>query len=535
MLALPPPAWLFDGSEIPDPLGHGERAVQWLRTLKHPKSTAPGNALELPGWQERIVRRIYGPRHPDDSRIVKQVIAMIPRGNRKTSLGAMLALIHAIGPERITGGEVICAAADQKQAKIALKEATGIITMDRGIASKMRIMEYQNKVVHPKTGTKLEAISSDAPTQHGRTITMCVADEIHAWKNRDLYDAIQSSLLKTPNTLLVVITTAGRGDKNLGWDVVDYARKIQRGEIANPAVLPIIFEGSADAKWDDESFWYEVNPGLRDGFPDIEGMREKARQAIHMPGNREAFRQLNLNVWLDHSADPFVSMDLYDAGNAPVDLDELQGLPCWLAVDLSKTHDLTAIVAVWRRDDGSYVTHPWFFCPKEELRARADRDGVPYVQWQAEGLLTATPGNVVDYGAVERKIRELAERFTPREIVFDRWEATGIMRALEEDGLPVFGHGQGFRDMAGSINELERAIIDRKLQHGGHPILRWNVANVAVTSDDAGNRKFTKAKAKELIDGAVALAMAIGRAHADEDTGSIYNDETARPDGLLIW
>src|SRR4051812_3080927 len=101
------PFWIEDGSEIADPFGYGERAVRFLKALRHPKSKRPGRPFQLDPWMERIVRRIYGPRHDDGTRIVKTVFAMIPRGNRKTSLGAGLTLLHTIGPERETGGQVI--------------------------------------------------------------------------------------------------------------------------------------------------------------------------------------------------------------------------------------------------------------------------------------------------------------------------------------------------------------------------------------------------------------------------------------------
>lgn len=101
------PAWIYDGTPIPDPLGHGERAVTFLRRLRHPNSDAPGRAFQLHAWQERIVRRIYGPRNADGSRIVKTVLLLLPRGNRKTSLAAALALLHLFGPESRPAGQVI--------------------------------------------------------------------------------------------------------------------------------------------------------------------------------------------------------------------------------------------------------------------------------------------------------------------------------------------------------------------------------------------------------------------------------------------
>lgn len=98
------PNWIYDESDIPDPLGYGQRAVEFLRRLRHPNSDAPKRAFQLFPWQERIVRAIYGPRHPDGSRIVKTVFMLLPRGNRKTSLAAALSLLHLFGPEKRPAG-----------------------------------------------------------------------------------------------------------------------------------------------------------------------------------------------------------------------------------------------------------------------------------------------------------------------------------------------------------------------------------------------------------------------------------------------
>ena len=110
------PTWVFDNSPIDDPLGYGERAVRFLRMLKHPNSTEPKRAFTLTRWQERIVRRIYGPRDANGQMIVKSVLLLMPRGNRKTTLAAALALLHTIGPEAVPGGQAIFAAKDSDQA-----------------------------------------------------------------------------------------------------------------------------------------------------------------------------------------------------------------------------------------------------------------------------------------------------------------------------------------------------------------------------------------------------------------------------------
>ena len=443
MAASTYPAWITDNSPIPDPLGYGERAVTFLRRLKHPKNPARGHPFQLDPWAERIVRAIYGPRHDDGRRIVETVVLLLPRGNRKTSLAAALALLHTIGPERLPGGEVLFAAADKKQAAIGFREALSIVQADPRIAKAVRFSDAVNstkRIVFKPDGTFLETLSSDAGTQHGRTPTFALVDEIHAWKKRDLWDVIRSGLPKTQGALLVIATTAGRGQDNVAWELVDYARKVARGEIVNPSFLPILFEAPADADWQDEELWQRVNPGMKHGYPSLNGLRQLALEAKDRPGDREAFRQLHLNIWLDHSTDPFVDMTIYDEGSAPIDLEALARQPCWLGVDMSATTDLTAVVAAFRDGEGGYIVLPHFFCPADNLRSRADRDGVPYPSWALAGHLTATPGNVIDYSAVQAYIRDLCDRFDVREIGFDPAYAQPVMGPLGEDRLACRHH-----------------------------------------------------------------------------------------------
>ncbi|MFG1374677.1 terminase TerL endonuclease subunit [Xanthobacter oligotrophicus] len=522
------------GSEqIPDPFGYGERAVTFLRALKHPKSRLSGRAFQLDPWQETIVRRIYGPCHPDGTRIVRTVVLLLPRGNRKTSLCAALALLHTYGPERVDGGEVISAASDRKQARIAFEEARGIIDAVPALKQITNAQEYKNRLVNARRRTFYEAISCDAGTQHGRTPTFVLADELHAWKKRDLWDVLKSGLVKTPGSLLLIATTAGRGQENIAWEIVEDARKVARGAVRDPSILPILYEAGKDDDWRDEKVWHRVNPGLAHGYPDIEGLRQLAREGERRPGDREAFRQLNLNVWLDHSADPFVDMDVYDAGAAPVDLDALEGELCWLGVDLSSNGDLTCVVAAWRDGEDGYIVHPWFFCPQDNLRTRSERDGVPYPVWAERGFINPTPGNVVDFRAVEETIRDLCARFRVQEIAFDPHLARNMLNDLLEDGFPAVEMRQGWVTMAPAVKELERAIVGRRFTHGGHPVLRWNFENIAVHADAAGNRMFHKGKSRDRIDGAVACAMAVARASAG-DAGSIYESDEWSPEMMVL-
>lgn len=525
------PHWIYDGSEIPDPFSHGERAVRFLRALRHPKSHLPGFAFQLDPWQERIVRRIYGPRHEDGRRIVNTVALMLPRGNRKTSLAAALALLHTIGPERIPGGEAIFAAADRKQAGIGFREAAGIIRQDRRLVAATKLHDAHNapkKLLFRRDASYLEVISGDGGPQHGRTPGFVLADESHIWKGRDLWEALTTGLEKIDDSLLVVASTAGRGQDNIAFEFFDGARKVATGAVDDPSILPILFEADRRADWRDEELWHQVNPGLRHGYPSLEGFRRHAKRAERSTGERQSLLQLKLNVWQDASTDPFVDMDVYDEGAKLVDLDRLRDEPCWLAVDLSSTTDLSVVVACWRTADG-YVVYPWFFCPADRVNedamefgmdetedAVSERErasGASYRQWAEEGFITPTEGNVIDYATITGQIVEIFDGFNVREIAFDPARAQMVKQSCTELGLPVVDFRQGALTMMPAIMELERAILGGEFRHGGHPVLRHCFANVVVKRNDLGHvTRFTKPKQWLSIDGAVASAMAVQRA-----------------------
>lgn len=191
----------------------------------------------------------------------------------------------------------------------------------------------------------------------------------------------------------------------------------------------------------------------------------------------------------------------------------LKGRRCYVGLDLSSTKDLTAAVGVFPDDEGpGFDVLAQFWVPKENIHERVNRDRVPYDQWARDGYLIATPGNVVDYDAVRRELNAWAVEFDLREVAYDPWNATDlVLRLSEQDGLTCVPIRQGFRSLTAPTKSLETAILSRSLRHDGHPVLRWNIGNIVVVPDDAGNYKFSKAISTEKIDGAAALVNAVDR------------------------
>ncbi len=525
------PEWIFDNSPIPDPFGYGEEAVQFLRRLRHPASTAPKNALNLTPWQERIIRRIYGPRHPDGRRIVKDVFFLIGRGNRKTSLAAAMAILHLYGPEKVPRGQIIFAACNRDQAGIGFQEAADLVAAGRHLSAVSKIYAAKNapNSIHSTLdGSTLKAVSSDGKAQNGMTPTFVLVDEIHAWASsgRELWKALRTGLLKRKdaNGMLVVATTAGRGHEGLAAERYRYARKVALGEIDDPAFLPVLFEMQEGDDWTDEAVWHRCNPGLAFGFQDLDAMRIDAKRAETDLSAMYDFQQDHLCRWMGHSTTPLFNFGEYDARCFADDEADLEELPCYLGVDYAQSGDLAAVVAAWRHPDGQVTLKPWFFVQGEGLEDRERLEDAPYRQWIADGLVIEVPGPVVTQQAVQAKIKEICARHMVEEVGYDPWKFRVAATDLLNDGINMVEVRQGLATMGPANGELIRAVNGRLIRHDGNPVLRNHFAGVAAVVNDTGLIRLAKADPQHgHIDGAVAASMAVGRLAAGESNQSSYN------------
>lgn len=529
-------AWLFDDSPIPDPHGKGQRAIDFIRALKHPMSSLPGKAFQLDRWQERIIRRVIGDTDETGQRRIKKVFLLVGRGNRKTTLAGALMALFTFGPERKPSGRCYSIANSRDQAALTFEELAGIVRAHPRIVEACTIQDTLKVVRHPKSGARFAALSNEAKTAHGLTPHFCFADELHEFTKPDLYEAMLTGLNKSRGSLMFIGTTAGIGTQTAAHDVYAYARKVALGQIEDSSFLPIIFQMEKGDDWRDEEVWRRTNPGLSCSppYPDIDALRVFARECEHRPGQREAMRRLHLGEWLDGAAEPAWDLSVWDENADPVNLEELAGRRAWIAVDLSKRVDLTAVAVAVDLPDGRLALHVQTFSPEKGIRDRAGKDGAPYALWRDQGYLTPCPGDVIDIGQIEQYVRHLCEKLDVREIAFDPWRAQDVVKKLDEDGYPVAEFPQTITTFAKPVNDFEELMFSRRLAHGGNPLLRWSIGNVVLHADANSNRRPMKERSADRIDPAVAAIMAVGRAVAGRAEASVFDSADFDPSSLIF-
>lgn len=322
-----------------------------------------------------------------------------------------------------------------------------------------------------------------------------------------------------------MITTAGTDRNSICFEQHQKAEDILMGRKIDPTFYPVIYGIADDDDWGSEESWYKANPSLGHTIA-LEKVQNAYQSAKENPAEENIFRQLRLNQWVKQST-RWMPMDRWDECDFEVDQDSLLGRECYAGLDLSSTSDITAFVLVFppRTEEEKYSILPFFWIPEENLQLRVRRDHVPYDVWEKQGHLQMTEGNVIHYGFIEKFIEDLGMKYHILEIAFDRWGAVQMVQNLEGMGFTVVPFGQGYKDMSPPTKELMKLTLEKKLAHGGHPVLRWMMDNVFVRQDPAGNIKMDKEKSTEKIDGAVATVMALDRAIRNEGTtGSVYDE-----------
>jgi phage terminase large subunit-like protein len=128
-----------------------------------------------------------------------------------------------------------------------------------------------------------------------------------------------------------------------------------------------------------------------------------------------------------------------------------------------------------------------------------------------------TPGEYTDYNVVEHRIKKLAKKFNIREIAFDPHGGQQLMNNLDHSGFEVFKFIQSYTNFAPTVLAFDRLMLSRALKHNGNKVLDWCASNVSLDEQVATEQKRpSKRRSSEKIDGIVALLMALGRSMSSE-------------------
>ena len=481
--------------------------------------TRPFDLLDL--WYGNILAPIFGWKRADGRRRFDKGFMTTGKKNAKstTLAGLCTYMMVADGEEE---AECYATATDRDQASIVYNKVKRSVRESKYLDSIIKRKDSLKRMEHPATSSCFEAISSDADSAEGKNPHLLICDELHVWKDRKFFEALMYGDIQRNQPLFLMITTAGSDITNIGFEEYEFARDLLDPD--NPfysmSHFAYIAEASKERAWNDPEGWKEANPALLEGVGSLEKLAAKCEEARQSPRKQRSFERYICNRWVTDVEEAWLDPD--DWVKCDEEIPDHTEDPCSGALDLSKTTDLTALtLGFWNGDAIDLLW--WFWMPEDRLKDLEDRDRVPYRDWVKDGLIQATPGNIVDYAYIRAMLTGqtetgeeladcLAKRYQINEIAFDPYNSTKLVTELSEyDGLSMVEHRQGFISMNGPSKEFERRVSQGLINHGNNPVANWMSRNIVVDTDPAGNIKPTKKKSRYKIDGIVTAVMTVGR------------------------
>jgi phage terminase large subunit-like protein len=457
--------------------------------------------------------QLFGFRNLEGGRRFTSALFAVARKNAKSTLAAAI-LLYCLCCEPGVGPQVLSAATTGQQARIVFGTAKRMVEKTLDLREAFTLEPFANAVARYENGGTLKPINSKASTQDGLNPSHTVLDEVHAHKTHDLLNVLTSAAGARRNPLWLYTTTEGYENAGPWGELRTFSTQVLQDVVEADHFLVVYY--AVDEKDDDfdESKWRKANP-LMDVNPELaKAIRKEAIEAKAMPGKHAEFKIKRLNRRAA-SAGAWIDIPRWLKCAGPVDLEALRGMPCYAGLDLASTRDLTSFRLVWQVGD---VFYTWGrrWVPSDAVAQRTERGTVNYAGWIAAGLMTQTEGDVTDYTVIEADVRELYERFRPREIAFDAWNAQDLCNRLTGAGLPMVQFVQGPKSYHPAMQALERAYIAGNLRHGGDKVLTWCAANLVARRDANMNMAPDRKRSADKIDDMVSLLMAIARAVANE-------------------
>jgi phage terminase large subunit-like protein len=490
-----------------------DRVVQFIeRYCRHHEGEWAGQKIRLEEWQKRdVIRPMFGWKRRDGLRRFRTAYVEIPRKNGKSLLCSALGL-YLLVADGEPGAQIYASATKKDQAKIVWDGAEKMVARSPDLQRFIkRFRSAGGTLVCERMGSKFSPLGADSKTLDGLNPHANLVDELHAHRDRSVWDVLDTAMGARRQPLTVAITTAGTYDEeSIGWQQHDHAVHVLEGAYEDDtffAYIAALDEGDDPLSVQTQQ---KANPNYGVSVkPDK--LVEQAQKARREPSFFNEYVRLHLNGWTQQVTrwlpiEPWLACYRRD-----FDERAFVGRDCIAGLDLSSTSDLTAFVLIFQGEDGMLDVIPRFWLPRETIDNAAKVGRTYYAQWEREGYLKATPGNVVDYDFIRAEIGRLAADYRITEIAFDPYNATQMSNNLAADGFTLVLTRQGFLTISEPSKLLEVKVMSGKLRHGS-PVLHWNGLNASIESDAAGNIKPVKdIQRTNKIDGISALATALSR------------------------
>lgn len=485
--------YIFDEYLAHKPINFAEKLC------RQSKGQWNGKKLKLELFQKAMIETAFGFVDKDTKlRKYKKVIFFVARKNGKSVLDSALAN-YMLTMDGEGGAEVYSVATKREQSKIVWDEAKRMIKKSPKLNPAIRCLI--GGIYYDKNDSYFRALASDSNSLDGLNSHLVIADEVHAWKDKNLLDVMYDSMSARRQPMLIETSTMGTIRQNVFDIEYDYASQVIDGVVEDETLLPIIYELDNENEWINEECWYKANPSLGT-IKSIKSLREKVERAkanpielVNLLCKDFNIRQNSINAWL--TFDELNNEEMYN---------EWKDCYCIGGVDLSSTTDLTCSTILGVKN-GKIRVKQMYFIPTNALEKKVIEDKIPYDKWLKVGYLRLSGDTKIDYHDVVKWFLEQVQEFDlrPLWVGYDSWNAQYFCDEMVSNGFDMVEVRQGFKTESAPLKQMKADLIDKKINYNNNPILKWNLSNVVVKVDDNENIMLSKEKARQRIDGVASL------------------------------
>ena len=486
--------------------------IDFIQTFcKHSKGKWGGRPVILELWQKAATAALFGFIDKKTRlRQYRQLILIIARKNGKSTWATCLGLYLLIADGE-AGPEIYSAATKRDQAKIIWNEARRMIRKSPALHKKIDL-----RVSTIRCGFNegiFEPLGSDSEKLDGLNVHGALIDELHAIKDKNLYDVIVDGMTAREQPLCIITTTAGTVRDNIFDLKYEECERIINGYgdaegYHDDTILPIVYELDSRDEWTNPDMWGKANPGLG-SIKNKQMLAQKVHQAQNNPLLVKNLLCKDFNV-RETGGESFFTFEQLN-NEQRFDSKELKPRYGIGGFDLSDTTDLTCATMLFMvpGDDHIYVKQ-MYWIPEELFDKRVREDNVPYDIWYKKGLIQKSPGFRNDFRLISEWFKKLQdeEDIYLFKCGYDRWSAAYLVKDMEA----IFGEqamvpiAQGKKTLSAPMKNLAADLTAKKIVYNNNPILKWCMTNVAVDVDRNDNIQPCKtSNPRKRIDGFASL------------------------------
>lgn len=506
--------WRFDNESA-------ERVCIFVEMAPHIKGPLRGQLITLEPWQCFILTTVFGwVSKKTGARRFREAYTEVPRGNGKSALTSPVGL-YLMCLDGEGGAEVYSAATTRDQAKIVFGVAQSMARGMTDFCDRAGVEVGAHSINQLASASWFRPLSSDANSLDGLNVHGGLIDELHAHKNRDLYDVLKTACGKRSQPLLWEITTAGSDRAGVCYEVRGYVLDILKGVKHDDRVFGVVYSIDDDDDWATIESAIKANPNWGVSvFPDA--IAAELHQAVQLASKQPSYQTKHLDRWVNADHAWMDMLRWQKCADPALDIADFAGQECIIGLDLASKLDILAKANIfWKDIDGKrhYYVFGKYWTPEARLELTQNSQ---YQGWAIEGRLQTCPGETNDYDVVEDDIRIDCRTYQVLEVAHDPYQAVEIVNHLLAEGIAMTDIPQLPKYLSEPMKELEAAVYDGRFHFDGDPIMTWAVSNVVCHPDKNDNLFPNKERYENKIDPVTALLTGLNRVMAkgsSESTG----------------